>query len=175
LPKNKLESNFKTAIGLLTHLPGMHYLHIPAKVVKQFGGTLPIRVICRVNDCVEFQGGMVNLKEGDAYITFSRSRMNETNAKLGDTVTLSLITDTSEFGTEVPEELAVLFEQDFEGKMRFDLLKKSMQRYILNYVNSVKSIDKRIERATLLVGNLKQLQLGKETFREMLGLPKERE
>ncbi len=44
-----------------------------------------------------------------------------------------------------------------------------MQRYILNYVSTVKSLNLRVERAFLLISNLKKLPKGKETFKEMLG------
>jgi hypothetical protein len=149
----------------------MHYLFIPQKIVAHFGGKFPIRVICTVNNKIQFQGGMVFLSEGNAYISIAKSRMQAADAVLGDTVHLKLEEDTSEFGTELPGELIAVLEQDVEGKMRFDLLKKSMQRYVINYVKTVKNSDKRIERALLLIENLKRLQKGKETFREMLGMP----
>jgi hypothetical protein len=44
-----------------------------------------------------------------------------------------------------------------------------MQRYILNYVITVKSPEKRLERTTLLLRNLLRSSEGKETFRELLG------
>ncbi len=170
-----MEASFKTTIGLLEHLPGMHYLFIPEKIVKQFGGKFPIRVICTVNNSLEFQGGMVFLSQGNAYITISKPRMKQAGVKLHDTVQLNLKTDNSEYGTEMPAELETLLAQDDEGNERFMALKKSMQRYVINYVKSVKSIDKRIERSMLLIGNLKQLKPGEESFREMLGLPRDRE
>lgn len=169
-----MNASFNTTVGLLEHLPGMHYLFIPGEIVKQFGGKFPIRVICEVNRKVKFQGGMVFLSQGDAYITFSKSRMKEAGVSLGDSISLNLETDTSEYGTTMPDELDALLAQDMDGKYRFDMLKKSMQRYIINYVNTVKSTDKRIERALLLIENLKKLKPGEETFREMLGMPKER-
>lgn len=53
--------------------------------------------------------------------------------------------------------------------MRFELLKPGMQRYVLQYVAGVKSSELRIDRAILIIENLKVLKEGKETFREMLG------
>jgi hypothetical protein len=44
-----------------------------------------------------------------------------------------------------------------------------MQRYIIHYVASVKSSQLKIDRAFLLLTNLKKLPKGKETFRAMLG------
>ncbi|GAB3824507.1 hypothetical protein GCM10028895_32940 [Pontibacter rugosus] len=64
--------NFKTHIGLLTHLPGMHYLEIPQEVVQQLG-TLKLRLHCTVNGKVRFQCGLMALREGKAYISISKS------------------------------------------------------------------------------------------------------
>lgn len=55
------------------------------------------------------------------------------------------------------------------SKHRFDLLQPSIKRYVLNYVATVKSQQLHIERAFLLISNLKQIPLGKENFRKILG------
>ncbi|MGZ4056577.1 MAG: YdeI/OmpD-associated family protein, partial [Bacteroidia bacterium] len=62
--------------------------------------------------------------------------------------------------------------QDEEGMRRFKMLTKGKQRYIIYYVAMVKSSQKRIDRAILLITNLKKTKEGKESFREMLGLKK---
>ena len=95
--------------------------------------------------------------------------LKELGVENGDTVTVILTEDKSEFGVDVPEELEELFKQDPEGKRRFDLLKPGMQRYILNFVNTVKSPQLRVDKAFMLINNLKNLMQGKETFKEILG------
>lgn len=132
---------------------------------------MKMRVICTVNNKLSFQGGLVALGEGSAYITLNAKRMKELGVKLGSEVTISLAKDESEFGMEVPEELSELLKQDPEGKKRFETLSPGKQRYIIHYVSSVKSSHLRADRAVLLISNLKKLPLGKENFREMLGLP----
>jgi uncharacterized protein YdeI (YjbR/CyaY-like superfamily) len=78
--------------------------------------------------------------------------------------------DESKYGMEVPPELAELLAQDPEGAARFEGLTPGKQRYIIQYVSTVKSSQLRIDRAFLLIGNLKRLPVGKESFRAMLGL-----
>ena len=90
--------------------------------------------------------------------------------KFKDEVTVSLKKDESEFGMEVSEELKELLDQDAEGMRRFKMLPPGKQRYIIHYVNTVKSSQKRIDRAILLITNLKKTKEGKESFRQMLGL-----
>lgn len=159
---------FKTNIDKLSYLKTF-YLEIPATVVKKVGGIGKVRLICEVNKQLTFQCGLMSLPEGKAYISINSKRMKELGVENGDTVNVILTEDTSEFGVNVPEELTELFKQDPEGKRRFDLLKPGMQRYILNYVNTVKSPQLRVGKAFMLISNLKNLTPGKETFKEILG------
>jgi hypothetical protein len=159
---------FKTHIDKLSYLKTF-YLEIPATIVKKIGGIGKVRLICEVNKQLTFQCGLMSLPEGKAYISINSKRMKELGVENGDTVNVILTEDTSEFGVNVPEELTELFKQDPEGKRRFDLLKPGMQRYILNYVNTVKSPQLRVGKAFMLISNLKNLTPGKETFKEILG------
>ncbi|PTX22549.1 bacteriocin resistance YdeI/OmpD-like protein [Pontibacter mucosus] len=162
--------NFRTHIGLLQHLPGMHYLEVPQDVVQALG-TLNIRLICTVNGKLKFQCGLMALGEGRAYISISKKRMQQLGIKLHDEVTVTLEKDDSTYGTEVPAEMEELLQQDEEGNRRFLLLKPGMQRYMLNHVSAVKNPQLRVDRAITLIENLKKLPEGKENFRAMLGLP----
>lgn len=160
--------SFKTHIDKLSYLKTF-YLEVPATIVKKIGGIGKVRLICEVNKALSFQCGLVSLPEGKAYISINSKRMKELGVEMGDNVNIILTEDTSEFGVDVPEELTELFKQDPEGKRRFDLLKPGMQRYILNYVNTVKSPQLRVDKAFMLISNLKNLTPGKETFKEILG------
>jgi hypothetical protein len=159
---------FKTHIDKLSYLKTF-YLEIPAKVVQKIGGIGKVRLICEVNNQLSFQCGLMSLSEGRAYISINSKRMKELEVEIGDTVEVKLTEDKSEYGVDVSEELKELFKQDPDGKKRFDLLKPGMQRYILNYVNTVKSPQLRVDRAFMLISNLKNLAQGKETFKEILG------
>jgi len=161
--------SFQTHIDKLDYLKTF-YLEIPASVVKKLGGfSAKARLFCEVNHAVKFQCGLMALGEGKAYISINSKRMKEAGAAYGDVVHVALSEDNSEYGVDVPEELAELFRQDAEGKRRFELLTAGKKRYILNYVASVKNPQLRAERAILLIGNLKNLPEGKESFRDMLG------
>ncbi|MBI3517828.1 MAG: DUF1905 domain-containing protein [Bacteroidetes bacterium] len=160
--------SFKTHIDKLSYLKTF-YLEVPAPIVKKIGGIGKVRLLCEVNKQLKFQCGLVSLPEGKAYISINSKRMKELGVVDGDTVDVILTEDRSEYGVEVPEELTELFKQDPEGKRRFDVLKPGMQRYILNHVNTVKNPQLRVDRAFMLITNLKNLTPGKETFREILG------
>lgn len=161
--------SFETHIDKLSYLKTF-YLEIPASIVKKLGGfTAKTRLICEVNGALRFQSGLMALGEGKAYISINSKRMKEAGVAYGENVRVTLSEDQSEYGVDVPEELAELFRQDPEGKRRFELLTPGKKRYILNYVATVKNPQLRSDRAFLLISNLKTLPLGKESFREMLG------
>lgn len=171
MSQTHFQLEFKTGLYLLPQLPGMYYLEVPAEIVKQMGAGFSIRLVCTVNGRLSFQCGLVALGGGAAYITITKKRMKELGLREADEVNLRLVPDTSEYGMEVPEELSELLRQDEEGKRRFQNLSAGKQRYIIQYVSTVKSSSLRLERALLLIGNLKKLPPGKESFRAMLGLP----
>lgn len=167
----KFNISYTTPLEKLPHMINMHYVEIPAHIIKQMGGKINMRVLCTLNNKLTFQGGLVALGNGNAYLTVNAKRMKDLKLKLGNAIEVQLQNDTSEYGMEMCDELKELLLQDKEGKKRFDLLTPGKQRYIINYVATVKNSQLRINRALLLIGNLKKLPLGKENFREMLGLP----
>jgi hypothetical protein len=157
-----LRIEFKTPIQRLQHLVGMHYLEVPAEAVQQLGGTFNVRLLCRVNNSLTFQCGLVALGGGYGYISLNAKRMKELGVRNGDQVEVNLSKDKSPYGLEVPAELAELLEQDEEGNKRFQKLTPGRQRYIIHYVASVKNSQRRIDRAILQIENLKKLSPGKK-------------
>jgi hypothetical protein len=160
---------YKTRIERLEYLNGMHYLEIPFDVIQQLGGSLKVRLLCTVNKKLTFPCGPIALGNGNGLITINKKRMKELGVGFKDEVQLSLIKDPSKYGMEIPGELSELLKQDKEGARRFKLLPPGKQRYIIYYVSQVKSSQLKINRAILLIENLKKTKPGKESFREMLG------
>ena len=163
------EIKYKTHVNKLPHLLGMHYLEVPQDVVQQLGGKYSVRLLCTINNCLTFQGGLVALGNGSGYISVNNKRLKQLGLKAGTEVWVKLEKDESKYGMEMPEELEELLAQDAAGKKRFDGLTPGRQRYIIHYVSGIKSTQLRIDRAILLIENLKKLPVGKESFREMLG------
>jgi len=155
--------NFKSKIYKLEHLAG-HYIDIPASVVKKAGGVGKQRFICTVNKVMHWKCGLVAHKAGGAYILLNKKQMQTGGFNVEQTVNVSLQKDSSQYGMDVPKELHEVFKQDKIAKERFDKLAPGKRRYIIYYINQVKSSDLKIERAVRLIGNLKRLPEGKETF-----------
>ncbi len=152
----------------------LHYVEVSSFVLKQLGKPdkvhLNQRVWIQINDFQKdkWQGGIVALGGGDGYITVSQARMKKFKIHFGEEVAVHLQKDDSEYGVEVAPEFLAVLDSDEEAKIRFDKLTKGFQRYLLYYTIQVKSPEKRIERALLLLNNLKKIVPGKETMKELL-------
>lgn len=122
-----------------------------------------------VNDTVTWQAGTVSLGNNAAYITFSKARMKTVGVDVGDTVTVFLEKDTSEYGFDVPIEFEEVLRQDEVANARFLSLPKGARRGIIYLVLQIKSSDKRIEKSIFYLENLKRAPEGKITMRHLLG------
>ncbi len=127
------------------------------------------RLIIRLDDTIEWQAGVLALGGGEGLITVQQKRLKSLDKTLGDTVAVSLRKDDSEFGTSIPEEILEYWAQVPESKIRFDQQTPAMQRYILNYVQAVKSPIKKAERTHLLLHNLCRSKEQHPHFRFLLG------
>jgi hypothetical protein len=160
---------FQSHIDYLDYLLGVNYIFIPSNVIQDLGGIKSGRLICKANNTIEFQCGIVSLGDGNGYITLNKARLKKLKLQRGDSITIRLEKDKSEYGMELSAELNELLNQDHEANLRFKALKPGMQRSIIFYVSQVKSRNLRLERALLLLNNLKQIPSGKETIRAILG------
>lgn len=148
----------------------LHHVTVPAEIVDKVGG-IGTRLMCSINGNKAFHAGMVALGNGAAYITINKKRMKEFGVKKGDEISVCIELDESKYGMKMPEELEALLEQDQEGFRRFEMLSPGKQRYIIHYVSQVKNSQKKIDRAIMLINNLKALPEDEFDFRKLLGLP----
>ncbi|MEP0006192.1 MAG: YdeI/OmpD-associated family protein [Balneola sp.] len=160
--------HLKTTVVLLEKLK-MTVVVIPKAMVEEMGG-LGTRLLCSVNGFEEFHCGLVAYGEGQGYISINKKRLKKFGAALGAEVTLELRHDHSKYGMEMPEELEALLEQEPEGARLFEALSDGKKRYIIHYVGSVKSSQLKIDRAIMLINNLKTMG-DKFDFRHLLGMP----
>ena len=152
----------------------MSYISVTDEILEHFmedGDKLLYnqRFDVTINDQVSWQGGTVSLGNNSAYITFSKDRMKQIDVGLGDTVTVQLIKNRSEYGFDVPEEFEEVLKQDLIANERFNALTKGTRRAVIYLVIQVKSSDKRIEKSLFLLENLKRAPKEKVTMRHILG------
>lgn len=133
----------------------MHYVMIHDEILTPFLSKKIKRVICKINDTLDFHGAFMPKKEGGFYINIGSSICKKLNLKLGDEVTLSFTEDTTEYQFDMPEELTEVFYQDPDAFSVFEGLTDGNKRGLIYLVTMVKSSEKRIERALKIVEKLK--------------------
>ena len=152
----------------------LHYIELSGDTLTLLNGgeekgKVNQRVIVKINQQVEWQGGVVALGEGKGYVAVSKARMKELDIHFGDEVSIEFTKDYSEFGHEFPLELNEVLKQDPEAHERFFQLTPGKQRTLIYYILLMKTSDKRIERSLQFMHNLKRCTPGKETMRQLFG------
>lgn len=152
----------------------MHYIELNGDTLTYLNGgeekgKFNQRVIVKINQQIEWQGGVVALGEGKGYIAVSKARMKELDLHFGDEVNVEFTKDFSDFGHEFPIELNEVLKQDPDAHERFFNLTPGKQRTLIYYILQMKTSDKRIERSLLFMNNLKRCTPGKETMRQLFG------
>jgi hypothetical protein len=102
-----------------------------------------------------FHCGILKKKELGYYVYINTDVVNELKLTIGSKLRLHLEIDTSENQFATSPELNEVLDQDPEAKAIFNKLTAGKQRSLIYLVLSVKSIDKRIERALKIAQKIK--------------------
>ncbi len=141
-----------------------YHIKVPAPIAARFIEGKDRRVICRLNDALEFQCALMPKGEGVWFINLNKEIRTKLGLTTGKSVEVTLRKDTSEYGLPMPAELATLLELDDEGRRLFEALPPGRKRNLLYIVGKPKTEELRLQRAVVVVEHLKRLN-GKIDFR----------
>ncbi len=144
---------------------GFH-LPVPEIIAQAFLAEDAKRVVCTLNEKVEFQCALIAKGEGVYCIMVNKKIRDQLGLKPGSSAHVSLRKDESEYGLPMPEELAEVLAQDEEGNRLFHALTPGKLRTLLYIVGHVKNTDARIARAFAIVEHLKA-NGGKINYRQL--------
>jgi len=113
------------------------------------------RVVCLLNDKLEYQCALVPRGDGTFVITVNKKIQTSLGLKIGSKVSVSLRKDESEYGLPMPEELAELLTQDEVGHQLIHALTPGKLRTLLYIIGQPKNSDIRLHRAIVVVEHLK--------------------
>jgi hypothetical protein len=133
---------------------GCHF-RVPNRTAKRLMEGDSRRVVCTLNSSAEYQCAMLPHGDGVFVITVNKKLRDALGLEFGMEVQVSLRKDNSEYGLPLPEELREIFRQDAEGNALFHALTRGRQRTLLYIIGSVKSSERRIARAIVVVKHLK--------------------
>lgn len=134
---------------------GMHYIMLDKKTVLSLTKNGNKRVICRLNNEIDFHCAIMSKKEGGYFINIGLTICKKLKIKVGSKVSATFSVDNSEYQFEMPEELKEVLNTDPEAFEIFHSLTEGNQRGLIYLVNQVKSIDKKIERSLKIVERIK--------------------
>lgn len=132
------------------------HIKVPAAIANAFvGEDGSRRVVCRLNDRLEFQCAILPNGAEEFFILVNKKIRDTLRIQLNDTVSVNLRKDDSEYGLPMPEEFRALLETDPEGDELFHALTPGKRRTLLHIVGSVKNTDLRINRSLVILEHLK--------------------
>jgi len=113
------------------------------------------RVLCSLNGTEPFACALMPDGQGDFFININKALRTKLKLREGDSITVALTKDESEYGMPVPEELQELWQQDDEGREMFHSLTPGKQRTLIYMVANAKSSQVRLRRALGILNHLK--------------------
>ncbi|MBO9638157.1 MAG: DUF1905 domain-containing protein [Siphonobacter aquaeclarae] len=146
---------FDSVLDRLEDRGGLHFVAVPAEIAQQVKQSGHSRLVCTLNHLLDFHCAIQSDGQGGFFILVGTDIRRKLKLAIGQRLSLSIIPDTSEFGRPMPEEFQAVLDTEDEGRRLFLELKPSMQRNILYWVSSAKSVDKRIERSLEMIRRLK--------------------
>jgi Domain of unknown function (DUF1905)/Bacteriocin-protection, YdeI or OmpD-Associated len=158
--------HFSPTLEISTNkLWGAHFA-VPDFVYQTLADGEDRRVVCTLNQKVEYQCAMLPRGDGTYLITVNKKIRDQLQLKEGSQFQVSLRKDDSKYGLPMPEEFAEVLAQDTEGSKLFHALSAGKIRTLLYIAGNVKSSEKRIERALAIVEHLK-MNAGKIDYKTL--------
>jgi len=142
------------------------HFKVPATVANLYIDKNSKRVICKLNNLLDFQCALMPDGNGNYFINVNKSIRDKLGLKQGDSLHYALQKDESEFGLPVPPELEELFLVDPEGKEIFDSLTPGKKRTLLYIAASPKNSDIRLKKSLCIINHLKYTS-GKINYKQL--------
>ncbi len=160
------KKKFKTKLANLDSALWSYHIPVPKNVKEAFVEGKDRRVICRLNDTIEFPCAIMYKAEEYFFININKEIRKKLKLEIGTEVEVEIWKDNSEYGMPMPEELSEIFAMDPEADKAFHALTKGKQRNLIYLVSKPKNVDTRIRKAIAITEYLKTCK-GKIDFKEL--------
>lgn len=115
-----------------------------------------LRVLCIINKEFKLHCALKRSSDGNYLTTLSSKISKQYSLVQGQQISYEIFKDESTYQFDIPEELVNALELDTEAEEIFNSLTKGNQRSLIYLVQQPKTIDKKTERALLILERLKQ-------------------
>jgi hypothetical protein len=140
------------------------FFSVPSEIARSFIEGLDRRVVTKVNGTVKYHCAIHGDGSGGYRIMLNRERCKKLGLVRGETISVELEKDRSEYGVPMSEELREVLDQNPDADRIFHSLTKGMQRTLIYWSDNVKSSDIKIRRALVMTDHLVN-QKGKPDYK----------
>jgi len=141
-----------------------YHMLLPDEIADTFINAGTKRLMCQIEDHSAFHAGLMPDGDGRWFIKLNKEKMKKMDLSLGQEVRVRLTKDESKYGMSMPAVFEELLYQDPEGADYFEALSPGKKRTLIYMVSSVKSEEKRIGKAIVILDHLK-VNKGKLDFK----------
>ena len=138
--------------------------YVSNEVVQRLKANKVTRLQVSINGHDTIDSSLISGGDQQYYIKINKSQMKKLSLSIGDTATLVLTPDESEYGMPLPEEFLAIWDMDDEANGYFHALTPGKQRNLIYMVNTIKSLDIRARKAMIIMDHLK-INNGKLDFK----------
>lgn len=135
-----------------------YHLEVPQAVSDAFAEVKDRRVVVTYANGHQQHCALMPNGQGGYYIFLNAELRKKLKVDEGDSLTVAIEEDTSEYGMPLPEELQVLLDQDDEGREAFHKLTPGKQRTLIYWVGGVKNPEKRMTKALVMINHVRVRQ-----------------
>lgn len=149
--------NFETALW-------QYHIKVPSPIADAFLENGTRRVVCQLNQRVEFQCAILPNGADTYFILLNKKIREQLKLSLGSAVEVRLAKDESEYGLPMPPEFREVLDIEPEADAIFHRLTPGKQRSLLHLIGTVKNTDSRIRRSLAVAHHLRHTD-GKIDFK----------
>ncbi|OJJ17321.1 DUF1905 domain-containing protein [marine bacterium AO1-C] len=138
---------FEQALGQLEKRRGGYFfLKIDADIIEHFEKKRHTRLICVIDDTVQYSCGLNHLGDGNYFIIVATKYLKKLKKETGDVVRFKIYEDPNPLGVAIPEVLQVLIEQDDLVKKQFEQYSDGKKRSLIYTIYKIKNIDLQVQK-----------------------------
>ncbi len=132
-----------------------YYIIVPEEVVRSLSLKYRDRIIALFNEENHIHCALHRDPSDNAVIYLGKYAREKAGILPGEKVKVSIRKDDTEYGMEMPLELEEVLGTDSEGLTAFQKLTPGRKRTALYFISKAKMEETRIQRAILIVENIK--------------------
>ncbi len=164
---NKIYGSFIGTLAKNNNVLYASHIIVPVEIVLKLKTEKVKRFICTLDKKSKIHAGLIPEGNGNYFIIINKQLRDRHQLSFGDTIPVEISEDTSDYGMELPDEMAEMFVQDPTGDKYFHALPPGKQRNLLYIVNKLKSPEKRLQKVVIIMDHLNEQQ-GKLDFKILM-------